>query len=155
MNVISYNLKRHIQLLNHQKKILSQDKSFLKENEAEFLELLQYNGAIDQHIFWEDRFEVASLIQTFLNKEINAIEFHDSVFGLRRNHLNKCDKFLSKLVSEEIKEFFPNKESYKLKGFLCALYFECEYFEINWDEETFYNSIRNVFLKFQKILNEE
>ena len=31
----------------------------------------------------------------------------------------------------------------------------CEHFEINWDEETFYNSIRNGFLKFQKILNEE
>jgi hypothetical protein len=26
---------------------------------------------------------------------------------------------------------------------------------VNSDEETFYNSIRNGFLKFQKILNEE
>ena len=26
---------------------------------------------------------------------------------------------------------------------------------MNWDEETFYNSIRNGVLKFQKILNEE
>jgi hypothetical protein len=72
---------------------------------------------------------VASLIQTFLNKEINAEEFHDNVFGLRRNHIDKCNKFLSKLVSEEIKEFFPTKESYKLKGFLSSLYFECEHFD--------------------------
>jgi hypothetical protein len=155
MNGISYNLKRHIELLNHQKKVRSQNKSFLKENQAEFLELLKYNAAVDQHIFWENRFEVASLIQTFLNKEIDAEEFHDSVFGLRRTHRIKCDKFLSRLVSGEIKEFFPNKESYKLKGFLSSLYFECEHFEMNWDEETFYNSIRNGFLKFQKILNEE
>ena len=155
MNVISYNLKRHIELLNHQKNVISQDKSFFKENQAEFLELSRYNAAVDQHIFWENRFEVASLIQTFLNQEINAEEFHDSVFGLRRNHIDKCDKFLSKLVSGEIKEFFPNKESYKLKGFLSSLYFECEHFEVNSDEETFYNSIRNGFLKFQKILNEE
>ena len=155
MNGISYNLKRHIELLNHQKNVISQDKSFFKENQAEFLELSRYNAAVDQHIFWENRFEVASLIQTFLNKEINAEKFHDSVFGLRRNHIDKCDKFLSKLVSEEIKEFFPNKESYKLKGFLSSLYFECEHFEMNWDEERFYNSIRNGFLKFQKILNEE
>jgi len=97
------------------------------------LELSQYNAAVDQHIFWEDPFEVASVIQAFLNKDIDGEEFHDSVFGLRRN----CDKFLSRLVSEEIKEFFPNKESYKLKGFLSSLYF---------DEETFYNSIRNGFL---------
>ena len=82
-------------------------------------------------------------------------EFHDSVFGIRRNHIAKCEKFLSKLVSEELKDFFPNKESYKLKGFLSSLYFECEHFEMNFDEEEFYTSIRNGFLKFQKILNEE
>jgi len=51
MNVISYNLKRHIKLLNHQKKVISQNKSFFKENQAEFLELSQYNAAVDQHIF--------------------------------------------------------------------------------------------------------
>jgi hypothetical protein len=39
----------------------------LKENQAEFLELRKYNAAVDQQIFWEDRFEVASLIQAFLN----------------------------------------------------------------------------------------
>ena len=94
MNVISYNLKRHIELLNHQKNVISQDKSFFKENQAEFLELSRYNAAVDQHIFWENRFEVASLIQTFLNKEINAISFY---------------------------------RSYKLKGFLSSLYFECEH----------------------------
>ena len=72
MNLISYNFKRHIELLNHQKNVLSQNKSFLKENRAEFSELSLYNAAVDQHIFWEKRFEVALLIQTFLNKEINA-----------------------------------------------------------------------------------
>ena len=81
-------------------------------------------------------------------------EFHDSVFGLRRKHLAKCDKFLSRLVSEEIKDFSPTKESYKLKGFLSALYFECEHFETNFDENKLYTSIENRGLQFQKILNE-
>jgi len=155
MNVINYNIKRHIELLKYEKKIRSQNKSFFKENQTEFLELSKYNAAIDQHIFWEDRFEVASLIQTFLNKEIDGEEFHDSVFGLRRNYITKCEKFLLKLVSEDIKEFFLNKKSYKLKGILSSLYFECEHFEMNFDEEEFYTSIRNGFLKSQKILNEE
>ena len=77
------------------------------------------------------------------------------MFGLRRKHLSRCNKFLSKLAAGEIKEFFPNKESLKFAGFLSSLYFECEHFEMNWDEEEFYNSIQNGFLKFQKILNEE
>lgn len=56
------------------------------------------------------------------------------------------------LASGEIKEFFPNKKSYKLKGFLSALYFECEHLEMNWDEKEFYNSIQNGFLKFQNFV---
>ena len=152
---MTYNQKRHIELLKHSQDLKNQRKNLFIENQEEYFELSKYNIAVEEHIFWENRFEVASLIQTFLNQEINAEEFHDSVFGLRRNHIDKCGKFLSKLVSGEIKEFLPNKESYKLKGFLSSLYFECEHFEMNWDEETFYNSIRNGFLKFQKILNEE
>jgi len=155
MNDINYNLKRHLELLKREEKVLSQNESFFKKNEAECLELSKYSGAISQHISWEERFEVAWVIQAFLNKEIDSHEFHDSVFGLRRKHLAKCDKLLSKLVSEEIKEFFPNKEAYKLKGFISYLYFECEHFEMDWDEEKFYNSIRNGFLKYQKILSEE
>ena len=62
MNVSSYNFKRHIELLNHQKNVISQDKSFFKENQAEFLELNQHDAVVDQHIFWENHFEVASLI---------------------------------------------------------------------------------------------
>ena len=125
---INYNLKRHIELLKQKKKILNEKKSFLKENPKEGLELIKYNAKVSQHIVWEDRFEIASVIENFLSKKINAHEFHDSVFGLRRNHIAKCDKFLSKLVSEEIKNFCPNKNSHKLKRFLSVLYFECEHF---------------------------
>lgn len=155
MNDINYNFKRHVELLNQEKKLRSEGKFFFAESENEFKELCQYNSLMSQHIFWENRFEVSSLIQTFLNKKINAYQFHDSVFGLRRNHLAKCKEFQSKLTSEEIKEFFPNQESYKLKGFLSFLYFECEHFEMKWDEEDFYNTILDGFLKFQKILEEE
>jgi len=62
MNIISYNFKRHIELLNYQKNVISQDKSFFKENQSEFLELSRYSAAVDQHIFWQNRFEVALLI---------------------------------------------------------------------------------------------
>lgn len=152
---INYNLKRHIELLKQKKKILNEKKSFLKENPKEALELIKYNVEVSQHIVWKDRFEIASVMENFLSKKINAHEFHDSVFGLHRKHLEKCKRFLSKLVSEEIKDFCPNKHAPKLKGLLSTLYFECENFETNFDEAELYTSIEGVFLKFQIILNEE
>ncbi len=155
MTNINYNLKRHIELLKQKKKVLNEKKSFLKENLKEALELSEYSANVSQHIVWEDRFEIASVMEDFLSKKIDAHEFHDSVFGLRRKHLEKCNRFLSKLVSEEIKDFCPNKDAHKLKGFLSGLYFDCEHFETNFDEAELYTSIENGFLNFQKALNEE
>ena len=127
----------------------------MKENPKKVLELSEYSANISQHIVWENRFEIASVMEDFLSKKIDAHEFHDSVFGLRRKHLEKWTRFLSKLVSEEIKAFCPKKDAHKLKGFLSSLYFECEHFETNFDEAEFYTSIENGFLNFQKALNEE
>jgi len=153
--LFSYNLKRHIELLKQQKKVRNEKKSFLKENPKEDSELNKYSANVSQHIDWEDRFEIASVMEDFLSKKIDAHEFHDRVFGLRHMHLEKCKRFLSKLVSDEIKDFCPNKDAHKLKGFLSALYFECEHFETNFDEAELYTSIENLFLNFQKALNEE
>jgi hypothetical protein len=91
-------------------------------------------------------------MENFLSKKINGHEFHDSVFGLRRKNLEKCERFLSKLVSEEIKDFCPNKNTPKLKGFLSSLYFDCEYFETNFEEAELYTSIEKEFLKLFEIL---
>ena len=155
MTNTNYNLKRHIELFKQEKKVLNEKKSFWKENPKEALELIEYSCAVSHHIMWEDRFEIASVMEDFLSKKIDAHEFHDSVFGLRRKHSEKCKRFLSKLVSEEIKDFCPNKDAHKFKGFLSALYFQCEHFETKWDEAELYTSIENGFLQFQKILNEE
>ena len=111
---INYNLKRHIELLKQEKKILNEKKSFLKENPKEALELIKYGAKVSQHIVWEDRFEIASVMEDFLSKKINAHEFHDSVFGLRRKHSEKCKRFLSKLVSEEIKDICLDSQTHIL-----------------------------------------
>ena len=94
-------------------------------------------------------------MEDFLSKKIDAHEFHNRVFVLHRKHLEKYNRFLSKLVLEEIKDVCSNKDAHKLKGFLSGLYFECEHFETNFDEAEFYTSIENGFLNFQKALNEE
>lgn len=94
-------------------------------------------------------------MQAFLNKKTTIEEFHDDVFGLRRKSIVETNEFLSKLTSGEIKEFVPNKEANRLEGFLSGLYFQCEGWDDDGDDERFHNAIRNGFLKFQKILNEE
>ena len=70
-----------------------------------------------------------------------------------------CCKFNLELISssEKIKDFQPDGRSKKLSGFLTGLYCKCEYFAEaeDYQNEEFYDSIKNGFLNFQKALNKE
>ena len=79
-----YNQRRHIELLKHCQDFKNRGKYFYKESPEESLELSHYNTAVEQHIFWEQRYEVYELMEDFLNRKINGPEFCDRVFGLRR-----------------------------------------------------------------------
>lgn len=161
---MTYNLKRHIELLNR-KKSFNQNKFFFTEHpneyrelfRDEYSELLKYNAAVDQHIFWGERYEIADLLENFLTKKINCEEFYSCVLGFRRKYIAKCHQFLLDLASEkeELKDFSPNEKAKKLKGFLSALSSVCENFDNDPDEEEFYTRVQNGFFALLKILNEE
>ena len=96
-------------------------------------------------------------MQDFLNRKIDGQKFCDRVFGLRRNLMIASEKFLIQLGAGEVKDFQPDPRSKKLSGFLTGLYCECEYFAEaeDYQNEEFYDSIKNGFLNFQKALNKE
>ena len=154
---MTYNQKRHIQLLKLSQDSKNQGKNLFKENREEFLELSNYNAAVEYHILWQDRHEIKLLMQDFLNKKIDGEKMCDRIYGLRRNLINEQNKFILELISssENIKTFQPDERSKKLEGFLTAFYCECDWFEEDYENDQFYNSIENGFLNFQETLNEK
>ena len=92
-----YNQQRHIQLLKRSQDFKDQGKSFYKESPEESLELSSYNAAVEENIFWQQRYKVAELMQDFLNRKIDGQKFCGRVFGLRRNLMIASDKFLIQL----------------------------------------------------------
>ena len=154
---MSYNQKRHIQLLKRSQDLKNQGKNLFIENQEEDFELTKYNTAVAEHIFWQDRYQVALLMEDFLNRKIDGEELCGRVYGLRRKLINACEKFKLELTSssEKIKDFQPDGRSKKLSGFLTGLYCECEHFDEDYENDEFYTSIKNGFLNFQKALNEK
>ena len=150
-----YNQQRHIQLLKHSQDFKDQGKSFYKESPEEYLELSNYNVAVEENIFWEQRYKVAELMQDFLNRKIDGQEFCGRVFGLRRNLMIASDKFLIQLGAGEVKDFQPDTRSKKLSGFLSGLFCYCDDFMEDYENDQFSNAMQNGFLNFQKALNEE
>ena len=112
---------------------------------------------MEQHIFWQDRYKVALLMEDFLNKKIDGEELCDQVYGLRSRLVETYKQFRLELTSdsEKIKAFQPDEKAKKLRGFLTTVYCECEHFDDDYENEELYTFIEYVFLKFQKILNEE
>ena len=150
-----YNQQRHIQLLKRSQDFKDQGKSFYKESQEESLELSSYNVAVEENIFWQQRYKVAELMQDFLNRKIDGQEFCDRVFGLRRNLMIASDKFLIQLGAGEVTDFQPDPRSKKLSGFLSGLFCYCDDFMEDYKNDQFSDAMQNGFLNFQKALNEE
>ena len=148
---MKYNQKRHIELLKRSQDLKNKKKNLFIENQEEDFELSEYNIAVEEHFFWQDREQVTFLMKNFLNKKIDGKSFCDQVYGLRRKLINTCEKFNLELISssEKTKNFQPDGRSKKLSGFLTGLYCECEHFAEaeDYQNEKIYDSIKNGFLK--------
>ena len=94
-----------------------------------------------------ERTVIRSGVKINLSNKIDGEELYSSVIELRHRYIDKCEEFQSKLISEEIKDFYPNKNAFKLRGFLSNLYFDCEHFEDEFDDPEFYTLIENTFFE--------
>ena len=99
---MTYNQKRHIQLLKRSQDLKNQGKNLFIENREEDFELSKYNIAVEEHIFWQDRYQFALSREDFLNRKIDGEEFCDGVYGLRRKLIDSCKKFNLELGSEKL-----------------------------------------------------
>ena len=66
-----------------------------------------------------------------------------------------CDGFLKELGSEKLKDFQLDPRSYGFGSLISFLRAECDNFSEDYQNEEFYDSIKDCFLKLQKALNEE
>lgn len=152
---MTYNQQRHIELLKRYQDFTNQGKSFYKESPEESLELSRSNVAVEEKIFWKQRYKVNELMQDFLNRKIDGQEFCSGVFGIRRNLKIACDQFLVQLSTGEVKNFQPDPRSQNLSGILTSLFCYRDDFMEDYENDQFINAMQNGFLNFQKALNEE
>lgn len=80
-------------------------------------------------------------------------EFRDSFLELCRKLIDPYDEFIVKLGSEKLKDFQPDIRSAGFGGLISFLSSECDNFSGDYDNKEFYDSIKDRFLKFQKVLN--
>ena len=152
---MTYNQKRHIELLKRSEDLKNLGKSFYQESKDEYLELSKYEGAIQSYLYWKSRTLFVLLMEKFVNRIISGEEFSDSFLQLRQRRIYECDGFIKKLGSEKLKDFQLDPRSNGFGSFISFLRAECDNFSEDYQNEEFYDSIKDCFLKLQKALNEE
>ena len=152
---MTYNQKRHIELLKRSEDLKNLGKSFYQESKDEYLEFSKYEGAIQSYLYWKSRTLFVLLMEKFVNKIINGEEFSNSFLELRQRLIYECDGFLKELGSEKLKNFQLDPRSYGFGSLISFLRAECDNFSEDYQNEEFYDSIKDCFLKLQKALNEE
>ena len=152
---MTYNQKRYIKLLKRSEDLKNLGKSFYQESKDEYLELSKYEGAIQSYLYWKSRTLFVRLMEKFVNRIISGKEFSDSFLQLRQKLIYECDGFLKELGSEKLKDFQLDPRSYGFGSLISFLRGECNNFSEDYQNEEFYDSIKDCFLKLQKALNEE
>ena len=85
---MTYNQKRHIQLLKRSQDLKNQGKNLFLENREEDFELSKYNIAVEEQVFWTHRENFVLIMKNFLDNILDFDEF-ETAFSLLYEEVRK------------------------------------------------------------------
>ena len=150
---MTYNKERHKQLVIRSQDLKNQGKTLFRENPEEYSELLDYNIAVEEQVFWTHRGEFFLVMKNFLDNIINFDEFETAFTLLYRKTRDEFYMFLIDL--KQIEKFQPSTRSDRFASFINAIFREFEEVEDEYcTKQEVKDSVEKVYLKFQNFLTE-
>lgn len=144
-----YKKERHKQLVIRSQDLKNQGKTLFRENPEEYSELLDYEIAVEEQIFWTNRGEFFLVMKDFLDNIINFDEFETAFTLLYYKTRKEFDIFVIDL--KQIEKFQPSTRSDRFAGYINAIFREFEAVEDEYcTEQELKYYVKEVYLKFQK-----
>ena len=119
-----YNKEKHKQLVIRSRDLKNQGKTLFRENPEEYSELLDYEIAVEEQIFWTNRGEFFLVMKDFLDNIINFDEFETAFTLLYLKTREEFDVFVIDL--KQIEKFQPSTRSDRFAGYINAIFREFE-----------------------------
>ena len=146
---MTYNKERHKQLVIRSQDLKNQGKTLFRENPEEYSELLDYNIAVEEQVFWTHRGEFLLVMKNFLDNILNFDEFETAFTLLYQKTREEFDMFVIDL--KQIKNFQPSTRSDRFASFINAIFREFEEVEDEYStKQDIKNSVKKVYSKFFK-----
>ena len=151
-----YKKERHKQQVIRSRDLKNQGKTLFRENPEEYSELLDYEIAVEEQIFWTNRGEFFLVMKDFLDNIINFDEF-ETAFRLLYLRLlyhktrEEFDMFMFVIDLKQIEKFQPSTRSDRFAGYINAIFREFEAVEDEYcTEQDVKDYVKEAYLKFQK-----
>jgi hypothetical protein len=149
-----YKKERHKQLVIRSQDLKNQGKTLFRENKEEYFELLDYDIAVEEQVFWTNRGEFFLVMKNFLDNIINFDEFETAFTLLYQKTREEFDMFVIDL--KQIEKFQPSTRLDRFSSFINAIFREFEEVEDEYcTEQEIKDSVEKVYLKFQNFVSEE
>ena len=144
-----YKKERHKQLVIRSRNLKNQGKTLFRENPEEYSELLDYNIAVEEQVFWTHRGEFFLIMKNFLDNILDFDEFETAFTLLYQKTREEFDMFVIDL--KQIEKFQPSRRSYRFASVINAIYRQFEEVEDEYcTEQEVKDYVKEAYLKFQK-----
>ena len=146
---MTYNRERHKELVIRSQNLKNQGKNLFLENPEEYSELLDYEIAIEEQVFWTHRENFVLIMKNFLDNILDFDEF-ESAFSLFYEEVRK-EVNMFKIDLEQIDKFQPSTRSYRFASVIGSIYRQFEEVEDEYcTEQEVKNYVKEAYLKFEK-----
>lgn len=145
---IRYNYQKYVELIKYKNSLIKQNKNFQDENYLKYLELLEYSVQISDYLHWSRKDDYFQLIADFLNLKITGKTF-DSKFCTMFEAIEKTYQLLTENY-EMLKYIKPSSISFEFATWVLEIYYCCEEFAFDKNEEKFRNEVIDIFPRIQK-----
>ena len=150
---MTYNNERHKQLVKSFLDYENQGKTLFHENLKDFLELTEYNIAVEEQVYWAHHDEFVKIIKNLLTNIINFDEFETAFLVLYYKVRKEFDLFSTDV--EQIENFQPSTRPYRFASIINSFYRQFEEIEDEYiTEQEAMNYIKETCLK-SKIFKDE
>lgn len=144
-----YKKERHKQLVIHSRNLKNQGKTLFREDPEEYSELLDYNIAVEEQVFWTHRGEFFLIMKNFLDNILDFDEFETAFTLLYQKTREEFDMFVIDL--KQIEKFQPSRRSYRFASVINSIYRQFEEVEDEYcTEQEVKDYVKEAYLKFQK-----
>jgi len=158
---MEYNKKKYLELKELEKFFQDQGKALHIEDYNSSVELVHQQAELSTYLFWQDRNNYASILKSYINGSNEIISEYHFISKFQDLWYKNINDFLDIRNNFDPSKlnFDPSQESIEFYELAEEIFWICEYFENDEDDETefnnvwFKNSLKEVLLKMENYLN--